>query len=149
MFAGVGPFALHIAKLQDAQITAVDINPQATALLKQSMTLNRLQGHIVPVTSDIKDYVRSESPGIADRVIMNHPSGAFNFVQEACHLLKRGGKMHYYDFMGGDDPEGDLTRKVNSLVVQAGRKVREVSLIRRVRDSAPYEYHIVLDAIID
>ncbi len=149
MFTGVGPFALHIAKRQDAQITAVDINPQATALLERSMKLNRLQGSIIPITSDIKDYVKSQPSGNADRVIMNHPSGAFNFVQDACYLLKHGGKMHYYDFMGGEDPEGALKSKVESLVKQSDRTIREVTLIRKVRDSAPYEFHIVIDAIID
>jgi len=149
MFSGVGPFALHIAKRSSANITAVDINPHATKLLEKSMTLNRLQGIIHPITSDIREYVKSVPTRIADRVIMNHPSGAFNYIQEACYLLKSGGMMHYYDFGGGEDPEGTLQNKVEALVKESNRSIREAPLIRRVRDSAPYEYHIVLDAIID
>ena len=56
--------------------------------------------------------------------------------------------MHYYDFMGGEDPEQTLTTKLVHLVEDSDRKVKEISLIRRVRDSAPYEYHMVIDAII-
>lgn len=148
MFSGVGPFALHIAKQTSATIISVDINSDATMLLKQSMSLNRLKGTIVPVTSDIREYVPSVEPRSIDRVIMNHPSGAFNFIDEACHLLRSGGIMHYYDFMGGDDPEEVMLSKVRHLIDTAGRTLDEVCLIRRVRDSAPYEYHMVLDAII-
>ena len=79
---------------------------------------------------------------------MNHPSGASDFISEACYLLKPGGTMHYYDFIGGEDPEGDISEKLSQLVKTCSRTVDEISLVRRVRDSAPYEYHIVVDAII-
>ncbi|MFW9919587.1 MAG: class I SAM-dependent methyltransferase family protein [Candidatus Thorarchaeota archaeon] len=148
MFSGVGPFALHIAKRTRATITAVDINPDASNLLKQSIPLNRLEGTIVPITADIRDYTESSKSGFADRVIMNHPSGAFNFIGEACKLLREDGVMHYYDFMGGEDPEQALCEKVKRLIEKSGRAIKKILLIRRVRDSAPYEYHMVLDAII-
>ena len=80
---------------------------------------------------------------------MNHPSGASDFVSEACYLLKSGGTMHYYDFIGGKDPEQELSKKLCELVEETGRKVKEIVLIRRVRDSAPYEYHMVIDAVIE
>lgn len=149
MFTGVGPFALHIARRIDARVTAVDINPTAIELLKKSMLLNRLVGSIVPIPSDIREFARTFDSGAADRVIMNHPSGAADFIQEACHLLKREGIMHYYDFMGGDDPEGAVVEKLRGLVKMHGRKAREIGTVRRVRDSAPYEYQLVVDATID
>ena len=108
MFSGVGPFSLHITKQTNAIVVAVDINPDATALLKKSISFNRLEGTIVPITSDIREYVRSIDPRSIDRIIMNHPSGAFDFINEACHILRSGGIMHYYDFMGGENPEEAL-----------------------------------------
>ena len=148
MFTGVGPFALHIARQVRAKITAVDINPEAIKLLETSVTMNRMVGLIESVTKDIRDYTNMVEPQVADRVIMNHPSGASDFIPEACQLLKKGGIMHYYDFIGGKDPESDLSTKLINLVEAAGRRVHDISLIRRVRDSAPYEYHMVIDAII-
>ncbi|MDF1537791.1 MAG: class I SAM-dependent methyltransferase family protein [Candidatus Thorarchaeota archaeon] len=148
MFTGVGPFALHIARKVDCKVTAVDINPNAIALLKMSMPMNRLIGQIEAVNHDIRNYVKATKSQIADRVIMNHPSGSSDFISEACRLLKRGGIMHYYDFIGGEDPEGAISVKIKQLVSKEGRRIDEISLIRRVRDSAPYEYHIVVDAII-
>lgn len=148
MFTGVGPFALHIARESRATVTAVDINPDAIALLKRSMMLNRLEGRILPLSADIRSYAATTEPGFADRVIMNHPSGSSEFVDTACRLLKKEGTMHYYDFMGGEYPERSLEEKIRGLVELTGRVVKDVLLIRRVRDSAPYEYHMVIDAII-
>ncbi len=149
MFTGVGPFPLHIAKRTTANVIAVDVNPSAIDLLRKSMTLNRLKGIIMPVVSDIKRYVASVKTGTADRVIMNHPSDAISFIDEACTLLRAGGIMHYYDFIGGNDVEGTVIAKVQKAVESSGRRVRDVLLVRKVRDSAPYEYHVAVDAVIE
>ncbi len=149
MFTGVGPFALHIAKSHNAHVFAVDINPEAIALLQRSIRLNRLVGTIDPVTADAHDYVRSNLPHSVDRVIMNHPSGAADFMADACHAVKAGGMIHYYDFIGGPNPERLLRTRVRDLVTSAGYNIAEIRTIRRVRDSAPYEYQMVVDIIIE
>jgi tRNA (guanine37-N1)-methyltransferase len=148
MFCGVGPFAIHIARQKRAQVTAIDINPSAIELLRESITLNKLLGTIVPIVAEAHEFVKNNELK-ADRVIMNHPSGASNFVSDACSILKSGGTMHYYDFIGGEKPEDSLTEKASRLVEQTGRVVKCISTIRRVRDSAPYEYQMVADIIID
>ncbi|MHA1881927.1 MAG: class I SAM-dependent methyltransferase [Candidatus Thorarchaeota archaeon] len=148
LFTGVGPFAIHIAKNHDATIVAVDINPDAIELLQKSMTLNKLQGKIEPIVSDAHEFSEKSKPYTFDRVIMNHPSGAFEFVGDACRMLRPGGIMHYYDFIGGENPESELTEKITSLIETNGRKIKEFGRIRRVRDSAPYEYQMVIDVIL-
>ena len=145
MFCGVGPFPIHIARHGNAHIVAIDINPDAIALLKKSIGLNKLVGTVEPIVGNAKDYSKSK---IADRVIMNHPSGAFDFVPDACRILKPQGVLHYYDFVGGENPEDTVTNKLTQLVDEAGRTVEMVCLVRRVRDSAPYEFQMVVDAII-
>jgi tRNA (guanine37-N1)-methyltransferase len=148
MFCGVGPFPIHIAKQHRAHVIAIDINPDAIALLKESMTLNKLQGTIEPVTEDARDFISKRMKTLADRVIMNHPSGAFDFVAAACGILKSGGTLHYYDFIGGEEPEDAIEKKAKKLVKDSGRIVQKIGLVRRVRDSAPYEYQMVIDLII-
>jgi tRNA (guanine37-N1)-methyltransferase len=145
LFCGVGSFPIHIARQRNAHIIAIDINPDAITLLKKSMRLNKLGGTIEPIVGDAKDYSRSQN---ADRVIMNHPSGAIDFIPTACRILKSGGVLHYYDFVGGDDPEGTITNRLTQVIEDAGRSVKTVSLVRRVRDSAPYEFQMVIDVII-
>ena len=145
MFCGVGPFPIHIARQRNAHIVAIDINPDAIVLLKKSMKLNKLVGTIEPIVGDAKDYSKSQH---VDRVIMNHPAGAIDFIPTACRILKSGGVLHYYDFVGGDDPEGTITSKLTQVIEDAGRSVKIVNLVRRVRDSAPYEFQMVIDAVI-
>jgi tRNA (guanine37-N1)-methyltransferase len=147
MFCGVGPFAIHIARQKRARIVAIDVNPSAIELLKESITLNKLVGEIVPVVADAHDYIKNEEVS-ANRVIMNHPSGASDFIPDACRILKPGGTIHYYDFIRGESPETVMTEKIQQLIEQAGHSVRQVSLVRRVRDSAPYEYQMVADILI-
>ena len=147
MFCGVGPFAIHIAKQKEAKVIAIDINPSAISLLKESMRLNKLVGTIIPVIADAHDYVNTNEL-CADRVIMNHPSGASDFVGDACSILKPSGTLHYYDFIGGETPEDTLKDKIVGLVEKEGRSVKRIELVRRVRDSAPYEFQMVADVII-
>ncbi len=148
MFTGVGPFALHIARRHRVKVYAVDINPDAIDLLQESLELNRFAGEIIPILGDAHDYIQSGFDGDVDRVIMNHPAGAFEFVVDACKALKPEGVMHYYDFIGGDNPESSLTEKITGLVSDGGREVARIETIRRVRDSAPYEYQMVADVVI-
>lgn len=145
MFCGVGPFPVHIARQKNVHIVAIDINPDAIGLLNKSMKLNKLVGTIEPIVGDAKEYSKSQ---VAHRVIMNHPSGAFDFVSDACRILKPLGVLHYYDFVGGEKPEDTITNKLTQLVEDAGRSIDTVNTVRRVRDSAPYEFQMVVDAII-
>ncbi len=148
MFCGVGPFAIHIARRVRAKVLAIDINPHAIELLRESLSLNRLVGIVEPVVADASQYVAAME-GSVDRVIMNHPSGAQAFVKDACGVLRPGGVLHYYDFVGGEDPEGEARGNVARLVEEAGRACKDITLVRRVRDSAPYEYQVVADAVIE
>ncbi|MHA2359082.1 MAG: hypothetical protein ACXAB5_02320, partial [Candidatus Thorarchaeota archaeon] len=136
-------------KHNKVHVVAIDINPDAIDLLKESMKLNRLLGTIEPIVGDAKIYTSESERSVVDRVLMNHPSGAFGFVSDACGILKPNGVLHYYDFIGGKNPEDEIKDKAIKLVEASNRSVREVSRIRRVRDSAPYEYQMVIDLIIE
>ena len=146
MFCGVGPFPIHIARQRKAHIIAIDINPDAIALLNRSIGLNKLVGTIEPIVGDVRDYPKDH---VADRVIMNHPSGASDFIADACRILKPGSTMHYYDFVRNENPEELLADKLTNLVEDTGHSITRIDLVRKVRDSAPHEYQMVVDAIIE
>jgi tRNA (guanine37-N1)-methyltransferase len=148
MFTGVGCFALHIARLTRSHIVAIDINPEAIKLLEQSMRMNRLKGTIVPVVADSHDYVMDNFDRNAARVIMNHPSNSSQFVRQACRAVKEGGIVHYYEFVGEQNSEQRLVERVTSLIKSSGREVLELGQVKRVRESAPHEYQMVIDLII-
>jgi len=145
LFCGVGPFSLHIAKRTTAGVMAVDINPEAIQLLKKSIGLNQLKGELQTVLSDAHKFAQTSLPHIADRIIMNHPSGAEEFISDACQLIKPGGVIHYYDFMAEPNPEEKMLTRARNLIAANNRNVIKNSRVRKVRDSAPYEYQMVAD----
>ncbi|MEM4713775.1 MAG: class I SAM-dependent methyltransferase family protein, partial [Candidatus Bathyarchaeia archaeon] len=77
MFAGVGPFSILIAKIHErVKVYAVDINPEAFALLEKNVRLNRVEGKVHPILGNAKQIIKQKLRGLADRVIMNLPEKA-------------------------------------------------------------------------
>ncbi|MEM0155024.1 MAG: class I SAM-dependent methyltransferase family protein [Thermoplasmataceae archaeon] len=95
MFAGIGPFSISIAKRVKAEIVAVDSNCRAIELLQENILLNRIIGSIKPICADSGNEVHKH--GLFDRIIMNLPHSAFNFIDEAVSSLKTGGVVNYYE----------------------------------------------------
>lgn len=148
MFTGVGCFALHIARLSRSRIVAIDINPDAIKLLEESMKINRLKGVIVPVVADSREYVMDNFDRDVDRVIMNHPSSSYQFIEQVCQAIKDGGMVHYYEFVREQNAEQQLIERAAGLFKNNGREVLEIGQVRRVRESAPHEYQMVADLVI-
>lgn len=94
MFAGAGPFALMVARTEaTSKVYAIDINPEAIALLKENMVLNRVS-NVEPVLGDAREVIVNLPK--ADRIIMNLPHSAHEFLPDAVRALKTGGKIHFY-----------------------------------------------------
>ena len=150
LFAGVGPFAIPIAKNQnDVRVYAVDLNPDAVALLKRNVAVNRAEKQVVPVLGDARQVVKDQLLGKADRVIMNLPETASEFVDVACEALKGdGGIMHYYGFMTVSDPLEAVNVRLTEAVNNCNRKVTKILLAKPVREVAPYTWQVVVDAEI-
>jgi len=147
MFAGVGPFSILIAKThENVRVYAIDINPSAFELLKKNIRLNRVENKVHPILGDAKQVVKDRLKGIADRVIMNLPEKAIEFLDAACETLKpEGGTIHFYTFAKASDSIENLKIRLQEEVEKAGRKVKKFLFSRSVRETAPYEWQIVLD----
>jgi tRNA (guanine37-N1)-methyltransferase len=150
LFAGVGPFSVLIAKNNpDAKVYAVDINPEAVELLERNIRLNRVENRVTPILGDARQMVEEKLLGVADRVIMNLPEKAIEFVDAACKAVKpTGGVIHHYGFVRLPDSLENLKLRFSEAVEKKGRKVDEFLLARTVRETAPYECQVVLDAKI-
>jgi tRNA (guanine37-N1)-methyltransferase len=150
MFAGVGPFAVLIAKNNtDAKVYAVDINPEAIELLEKNIRLNRVENRVVPILGDTRQTVERRLLEVADRVIMNLPEKAIEFVDVACNALKpSGGTVHYYAFVRSPDSLEKAQQLFSEAVETAGRKVDSILLAKTIRETAPYECQVVVDAKI-
>jgi tRNA (guanine37-N1)-methyltransferase len=150
LFAGVGPFAIPIAKNQkDVRVYAVDVNPDAIDLLKRNIAVNRAEKQVVPVLGNARQVVKNQLLEKADRVIMNLPETAYEFVDVACEALKEdGGIIHYYEFMKVSDPLETVKVRLTEAVNKCNRTVTKILLAKPVREVAPYTWQVVVDAEI-
>ncbi len=147
LFAGVGPFAIHIAKIhENVKVYAIDVNPHAVEYLERNVRLNRVLGKVNVIPGDAKQAIGEGLSGVADRVIMNLPEKAFGFVNVACKALKpSGGMVHFYGFVNVSDSIEDLQTRFAKAVKDCDRSVVQVPFSRMVRETAPCEWQAVLD----
>lgn len=149
MFAGVGPYALMIAKKQPlvAKVVAIELNPVAYNYMLENVRLNKLEGKVVPVLGDVKIEAKHWF-GVCDRVVMPLPRGAHMFLDVAFQCLKaEGGILHFYHWA----PENDLyTGALAHLEREARlRNVKiEVLDARVVSEYAPRTYKVCLDVLV-
>lgn len=150
LFAGVGPFSVLIAKNNPkVEVYAVDINPEAVELLKTNIRVNRVENRVYPILGDARQLAASKFNGVADRVIMNLPETAIDFVDAACQTLKpSGGIAHFYGFIRQPDSIEEMQLRFSNAVKATGRKVEAFLYAKSIRETAPFESQIVLDAKI-
>jgi|Deesub1362A_J573_1020465.scaffolds.fasta_scaffold05727_2 tRNA (guanine37-N1)-methyltransferase len=150
MFTGVGPFAILIAKTRkNVKVYAIDINPHAIEFLERNVRLNRVENKVLPILGDAKKVVEEQLHSIAERVIMNLPEKALEYVGAACKALKpTGGIIHFYSFINAAQPIEKVKRNFIDEVARSNRKVEKILFSKLVRATAPYEGQVVLDAKI-
>jgi tRNA (guanine37-N1)-methyltransferase len=150
LFAGVGPFSVLIAKRNaSAKVYAVDLNPKAVELLKVNVRANRVENHVFPMVADAREVAKTKLKGVADRVIMNLPETAIDFVDAACDAVKsQGGVVHFYGFVRSPDSIENLQDRFTQAVEQNSRKVETFLYAKSIRETAPFESQVVLDAKI-
>ncbi|MDI9623983.1 MAG: class I SAM-dependent methyltransferase family protein [Methanothermobacter sp.] len=141
MFAGVGPFSLAIARHKKAsKIYAVDINPTAIEYLKENIRLNKAH-EIIPCHGDIRK-VAEKIPEKVDRIIMNLPASAREFLDLALKLIKDGGIIHYYEFAR------DFETPIKHLLEAAQPFKVKILHKRMVKSKSPGVWQIAIDAKI-
>jgi len=129
MFCGVGPYS--IACKNAKKIYSIDINPDAIELLKKNIELNHLENKIVPILEDVR---KVDVKG--NRVIMNLPKYAHEFVDKALDIVEENGVIHYYT-IGKDFEDAEKL---------FGSKCEfEILEKRIVKSYSPREYILAID----
>lgn len=139
MFAGVGPFAIPVSKRAMFTV-AVDKNPDAIFYLKRNMDLNKVT-KLEADCGDARDIHMAQAP---DRIIMNLPHTAHEFLDVAFRLINTGGIIHYYDIRPESEIFDAVVKMVRQKATESGCLVDIVNK-RIVRSYSPHEYNIVLD----
>jgi tRNA (guanine37-N1)-methyltransferase len=142
LFAGVGPFAIELAKKNpNAAIVAVELNKNAYEMMKKNIMLNKV-GNVAPVCGDAGKVAKNYK-NFADRVIMPLPKDSHSFIRQAASMSKRNGKIHIYMFVGKESPAKEGIKKLRKELGGAG-KLR-LQGWRKVRDYSHSEIEIVMD----
>jgi len=142
MFAGVGPFLVPFAK-RGAECVGVDVNERAIAYLRENAARNGVADRITTINADVRE-VAPDYACWADRIVMNLPHSAGDFLEAAVEIAGENCVIHYYDITHEDDPFGPGERAIRA----AAEPDYEVTVDTRrvVRSYAPQEVNVVLDA---
>ncbi|RDZ65321.1 SAM-dependent methyltransferase [Haloferax sp. Atlit-12N] len=141
MFAGVGPFAVPAAAA-GAEVVACDLNEAAVEYLRENAERNDVTDRITAIHGDVRE-VAADYEGWADRLIMNLPHSASDFLDTAVRLASDECVIHLYDIQHEDDPFGPGLAAVRA----AAEPTYEVEVVNEhvVRSYAPHEYNVCLD----
>jgi len=146
LFAGVGPYAIAIAKIQPnvGKIIAVELNPNAYNYLVENIRLNKLEDKVEAILGDVREVCRNFH-GVGDRVLMTLPLGAYQYLDLAIPCVKReGGVVHFYHIGPEERPFEEAERLVMESCAKLGYQC-EVLGRRVVRDYAPRVYKVRID----
>ncbi len=155
MFAGVGPYALVIAKKNpDVKITGIEINKDAVGYFKENLKLNKniyadkkyaplgkkaldrikntitiLQGDVNTVIPKIKEKF--------DRILMPLPQTAHEYLDLVRPIAKKNATVHLYHFCRKDHFKEDAKKVVP--------KWAKLISINKCGAYAPYVYRVCID----
>ena len=152
LFSGVGPIAIQIAKKNKVMIHAFDINPVAYHYLNENVSLNKLLGNIIPYNLDISSLILPSSEigksleNKADRIIMNLPEKAINYMNIASFLMKEtGGILHYYQFTEKPDVIEKTIENVKTTLSKFNYSIDKIFNSKIVKHFSPKAELVVLD----
>lgn len=140
MFAGVGPFAIRAA-VAGAEVVAVDLNPDAVEYCRENARRNGVDDRVTVIEGDIRD-VAADYEDWANRLIMNLPHTAEQYLDAAAVLAGDVCRLHYYDIQ----PES-ATFAGETEIRDAFEPRYRVSVAERhiVRSYAPGVLNVCLD----
>ena len=142
MFCGIGPFSLCIcAHAQPGKVYAIDLNPDAIAYLQINIEKNGASECVIPLCGDARECIQElASP---DRIIMNLPLYAHEFLEDAIAASKSGTFIHYYTVV----EEGKEEEQRTFIQEKARMRGKEAQIhgMRHVKPYSPYTHMTVYD----
>ena len=146
LFAGVGPYPIIFAKKSKMKKAyAVELNPNAVALMKSNVKLNKTESKIEIFKGDVKKAVSKHLKGKCDRVVMPLPKGAEHFLKDAFIALKpKGGVIHFYQFADKNEPYKKPFEIIKETSFQMKKKTR-ILRKAKVRSFSPSKIQVVID----
>ncbi|EQD36915.1 Protein of unknown function Met10 [mine drainage metagenome] len=143
MFAGIGPFAIEIAKRnRDSDVVAIELNPYAYRQMVKNIKLNKA-GNVKAILGDVRDVCKIYK-GFADRIVMPLPKISTSFLDQALAAAKDSGIVHIYSFLDRKDGMKKLIGEIRAHG-RANSYSVEVLFTREVRPYSAREVEVVVD----
>uniref|UniRef100_A0A7C4S795 tRNA (guanine(37)-N(1))-methyltransferase n=1 Tax=Geoglobus ahangari TaxID=113653 RepID=A0A7C4S795_9EURY len=143
MFAGIGPYAIIIAKLaKPKEVVGVEINPEAVRYFRENIRLNKVEGLVKVIEGDVRDVV-PKLEGKFDRIVMPAPYNAEDFIDIAVGKIKKGGFIHFYTFAGEEEVK-EKAEKIKNRFSDLGAEI-EIVYWRECGNFAPRVNRYVFD----
>jgi tRNA (guanine37-N1)-methyltransferase len=122
LFAGVGPFAIEIArKAKPLKVVGIEINPIAADYFRKNIRLNKL-ANAEAVEGNVLEHAHSYH-GFADRVLMPLPEKSIEYLEEAIKCTALGGVVHFYCF-AKENEISKVKRKISAVALSIGRNAK-------------------------
>ncbi len=158
LFAGVGPFAIMIAKKQPkAKVVGIELNPIAVKFFKENIALNKMEGRVRAIEGDVNQVMPKQFANWADYIHMPAPHTATEFLDAALTAARPGCIISFYGFerTDGEKEPFVLGAEGKILVSPVGERVKdackrnkrkcEIIFEREVRTYAPNVVQKVVD----
>jgi Predicted methyltransferase len=143
MFAGIGPFAIEIAKKnKGSEIIAVELNKDSYRYMLENIRINKT-ANVEPILGDAKSVVEGMADW-ADRIVMPLPMSAERFLGSAITAARNGCVIHYYSFGDSSDPFSESGKMARARAKDMGFTARVVGK-RVVRPYSKNRSEVVLD----
>src|SRR5256885_14546959 len=143
-FAGVGPFAILIAKRRRPKLVhASDVNPAAVELLRTNIGANRVD-RVAAHEGDARRVLDEIAP--VDRIILDLPHTAFDHLPDAFAAIGVRGGIHVYRILERADQPAALDR-IRAIAAAAGFQITAL-LAHPVRAYSPTQHHVAFDVTV-
>ena len=143
MFAGVGPFAIEIAKKhKSTHIVAIEMNKNAVKYMEDNIIINKTP-NIKAVLGDVRIQSKNYK-GFADRIIVPMPKSSIEFLDQILEVSKKKAIVHIYLF-GDKESVFNETRRVLKTHAKNNNYTVKILLERVVRPYSKNEIEVVVD----
>lgn len=115
MFAGAGPFTIHIAR-KGGYVYSVDINPYAIEYHYINNVINKVDDRVILYRDDSSRVVEEYLVAKVDRVLMPLPELALNYLKYALKALKEEGVIHIYLHIQYQEDESEALERGEHII---------------------------------
>jgi tRNA wybutosine-synthesizing protein 2 len=144
MFSCVGQFALHIAKSNDVNVIAIEINSEAYKFLVENIIMNKLEHKVTAVLGDCRLVHPNH---VANRVIMGYLHDTEKYLPYALVTLKKsGGIIHMHKAVSERLIKNNITCITN--ICKEDGYASEI-YVRKIKNYSPGISHVVFDISVE